>query len=614
MTGQPHLLLASHLQVVGEKDVPIAEDVSLSIDEGELAGLVGESGSGKTTLALACLGFAKAGTRITAGEVSFAGQDLRHSSPQVLRSLRRRDIAYVPQSSGYALNPALRLDVQLGQRLADVDRPRRQAMIEGALDEVALPIDRSFLKRYPHELSGGQQQRVLIAGAFITHPRLVVLDEPTTGLDVSTQAHILELVRRMCDAHGTAALFISHDLGAVAEVCSSITVMYAGRVVEAGATDKVLGEPRHPYTHGLIAAVPDITARRPLLGIGGHAPSREARSCGCTFAPRCFKVHPICQTTEPSLVPDPSDRLVRCHFPLEAGDIERRLAVDRVQPADRAAWPDLEPADLKVRSLSVRYGNKEVLHDADFEVAPASCLAVVGESGSGKTTLCRAIIGLNPNYAGEITVDGDVIPARSVKRSATLRRSVQYIFQSPYDALNPRLTVAEIIAMPAELFGLKKKRERRNLVAEMLAAVSLESSVASKYPEQLSGGERQRVAIARALAAQPRIILCDEVTSSLDVSVQASIVNLLEKLRRELDVTLVFVTHNIALVPHIADRVAVFRNGNILELGPTKTVFEHPSSDYTRSLIEDSPDLWRMLDGWKRARSKSGDQEVSLDA
>jgi peptide/nickel transport system ATP-binding protein len=288
---------------------------------------------------------------------------------------------------------------------------------------------------------------------------------------------------------------------------------------------------------------------------------------------------------------------------MESADVERRMHKSKLAAADATGAPRLKAAEFRVRALSASYGNKLALHDADFDVVPASCLAIVGESGSGKTTLCRAIIGLHPHYTGEITVDGEVVPSRSAKRSVGQRQGIQYIFQSPYDALNPRLTVAESVAMPAELFHFSTKTRRQALVNAMLAEVELETSVGSKYPEQLSGGERQRVAIARALAAQPRVILCDEVTSSLDVSVQASIVNLLSRLRRELDVTLVFVTHNIALVPHIADYVAVFHDGQLVELGRTKNVFAHPVSDYTKSLIQDTPDLWHMLDAWEAAAS-----------
>jgi peptide/nickel transport system ATP-binding protein len=570
---------------------PILEDVNLTVAGGERVGLVGESGSGKSTLGYACLGFTRPGLRLTGGGVRVRGMELDRALPRQLRALRKDVVGYIPQSAGFALDPSRRIGAQLEERLsgtplADTSEER----ICTVLDEVRLPTNKNFRKRYPHELSGGQQQRVVIASAFLTDPRLVILDEPTTGLDVSTQSRILAMVRDICEAHDAAALFISHDLGSVAELCSRIFVMYAGRVVEEGLTSHLLTDPRHPYTAGLIQSVPDIKGMHAVRGISGRA-SLDAHLRGCKFAQRCYLVQPKCTEREPALEYDETGRASRCFYSelVRSTSTVQRLAISRRGNGKANA--------LEVLGLSARYGGAEVVTGVSFSIPTGTCVGLVGESGSGKSTVCRAIVGLHHTYRGEIVHRGARLARRARDRPRSDRREIQYVFQNPYDALNPRRTVRAALNQPRQALA-DVRISPRQTVDELLQAVSLESRIALNYPGQLSGGERQRVAIARALAVDPSVLICDEITSALDVSVQASIVELLRDLQQRMGLTLLFVTHDLALVRHIADSVVVLKDGVVVESGLTPEVFAHPKSAYTETLLADSTDLWDKIDSW----------------
>jgi peptide/nickel transport system ATP-binding protein len=572
----------------------LVDGVGIEIMAGEMVGLVGESGSGKTTLGMACMGFARHGTRITGGAVRLGEHESLLWSPAQIATLRREYISYVPQSAGFALNPARRLGAQLRERLPESLAGDPQERLLDALEEVALPRTREFLRRYPHQLSGGQAQRVVIASAFIAEPKVVILDEPTTGLDVATQARILEMVRGICAQHGTAAIFISHDLGAVAELCSRVAVMYAGRIVESGSTTGLVTRAQHPYTRGLLRAVPGLRAEHAIVGIPGQAPPPGRRGGACTFADRCELAQPVCREGEPALLPTTEGRLVRCLFPLD--DDPRAGAPAATAAVAREASE--QPLQLAVAGLDAWHGSTQILHGIDLRFEPGACTAIVGESGSGKTTLCRAIIGLHGSYGGAVTLHDNALAPRAGQRTAEQRRQLQYVFQNPYEALNPRRTIADLIRQPLEVFG---EPVPRGFVEEQLELVSLRAETAAKHPDQLSGGERQRVALARALALRPRILICDEVTSSLDVSVQASVVALIRRLQAQMDLTVIFVTHDIALVRQIAQSVVVLKDGRVVERGPTDGIFAAPSAEYTRALLEHAPDLWRTSDAWRAA-------------
>jgi peptide/nickel transport system ATP-binding protein len=571
------------------RGIDVVDEISLDIAPGEVLGLVGESGSGKTTVGMALLGHCRRGGQIWHGSVLIEGSDLAQLSGREVRLLRGGKVAYVPQDPGTSLNPALRLRVQLREMLdahaGGQDAEARDARLREALGEVALPSDDAFLARYPHQLSGGQQQRVAIAMAFACRPNVIVCDEPTTGLDVTTQARVLETVRDLCRTHRVAALYVSHDLAVVAELADRVAVMYAGRIVEVGTRDQLFATPRHPYTRRLLRAVPDIQGKRAVVGIPGYAPLPGNRPEGCFFAPRCSLATQECRQQFPPAFEFGGGHRVRCYHADEAPaavPVEGAAAVRAVAHG--------EPAALAIRGLDAHHGSRATLFGIDLEIHRHECLALVGESGSGKTTLARCVAGLHKDYTGAVYLGDELLPEAARRRSAAARQQIQYVFQNPYASLNPRRTVGQTIARQLELF-FPGRRDIGARVAECLERVSLSGSAAGSYPDELSGGERQRVAIARALAAEPAVMVCDEITSALDVSVQAAIIDLLRELRTSMGLSLLFITHNLALIRTIADRVAVMTEGRIVELGSTEQVLEHPTAPYTQQLLANTPSI-----------------------
>ena len=573
--------------------VDVVDAIMIEVRAGQVLGLVGESGSGKTTVGMALMGYCRPGGHVTGGEVVIDGRDLAHMAAGELRRLRGGTVSYIPQDPGTALNPVLRISRQLFEMLEahtpDASAEERRARIREALEEVALPSDEEFLKRYPHQLSGGQQQRVAIAMAFACRPHVIVCDEPTTGLDVTTQARVLQTIRELCQLHDVAALYVSHDLAVVAELADHVAVMYAGRIVERGPRDAIFQRPRHPYTRKLLRAVPDLEGKRAVVGIPGRAPLPGHRPTGCFFAPRCDLADDRCRESFPEATTfDTPDHLVHCYHAAEA---PRELPTTGEQAAPAQAG-DLV---LAVRDVNAKHGSNHTLHDIDLSVSRNECVALVGESGSGKTTLARCIAGLHTNWTGEITLDDARLQESARKRSSKERKEIQYVFQNPYASLNPRRTVGQTIARQLQLFFPQSRRESGRRVAECLERVALSAAAANRFPDQLSGGERQRVAIARALAAEPSLLVCDEVTSALDVSVQAAIVDLLRELRTQTGLSMLFITHNLALIRTIADRVVVMTDGKIVETGPTIDVFNHPSADYTGKLLANTPTVEAAL-------------------
>jgi peptide/nickel transport system ATP-binding protein len=577
--------------VVNGSGQPVVEDVCFEILPGEVLGLVGESGSGKTTVGLALLGHARHGIRIAGGSIRLDEVDVLELTPTELAQVRGRDISYVPQDPAAALNPALRIGTQLRETLEAHNfgsgPDERRARVAEMMREVALPDDPRYLRRYPHELSGGQQQRVGLAIAFACRPRVIVLDEPTTGLDVTTQAHVLGTVRELAAAHGVAALYVSHDLAVVGTLASRVAVLYSGRVVEIGPVIDLFHASAHPYTQRLIAAIPHLTGGRALTGIAGRAPSPGRRPPGCAFAPRCSFVQDRCTEAMPELRSLAVGHQARC---LRAEEVRGHMLA-RSLDVVHAERPRQQKPVLSIEHVSAGYRRTEVVHEVTLHLDRQECLALVGESGSGKTTLARSVAGLHAERTGRIELEGVPLAPSSRERQREQRRLIQYVFQNPYGSLNPRRTVGQTIRQPLEVFGKASGALADARVAEMLDRVSLPASYADRYPDQLSGGERQRVAIARALACEPAVLICDEVTSALDVSVQAAIVELLATLQRDLGLAMLFVTHNLPLVRSIAQRVAVMSQGRIIELGEVDRILESPADPYTRRLLADTPSL-----------------------
>ncbi|MDR0432474.1 MAG: ABC transporter ATP-binding protein [Bifidobacteriaceae bacterium] len=507
---------------VARSGAVILDGIDLDIARGEIVGIAGETGSGKSTLALALAGYHSPALNVSGGAVEVAGHDMLNSDEKQLRSLRGDRVAYVPQDPASALSPALRLRDAFGtvQRAHGMREPAQRAeRMSQALGEVNLPCDAPFAARYPHELSGGQIQRIAIAIAFGFNPDVVVLDEPTTGLDVATKHVVVSLAQRLSAAHNSGVAFVSHDLALLLTFTHRIVVLHDGKLVEDLPTGRFLTDATHPYTRELIAAA-------------------------------------------------------------------------RLEPADPAALGS-GPADgeLAVIGLDAAYGGHQVTHGIDLQVRAGECLALVGESGSGKTTVARAIAGLHPEYQGQIRLGGEVLPASVRRRDRAMLRHIQYVFQNPYSALAPRRAVGRSIALAARGLRGCSRAEADAIAAQVLERVGLRPDHGRALPHALSGGQRQRAALARALAGGPSILICDEVTSSLDATVQRGIVALLADLRRETGLTMVFITHDLSLARAISDTVVVLKDGRVVESGPTAQVFTDPQNPYTQLLVDSATPL-----------------------
>jgi len=581
-------------------------DVSLDVAEGEVFGLVGESGCGKSTLALTLLGYRHPRAKIAGGEVSVEGRNLLALPPDALAALRGRRISFVPQNPTTALNPARRIGDLLVELLvthgaaASRDAARRRG--RELLGQVGLPEPEHMLKRYPHQLSGGQQQRVCIAMALSSDPALVVLDEPTTGLDVTTQEQIIELLAALRLRLRMTMVYVTHDLAVLAQIADRVGVMYAGAMVEVAPVDTLFREPRHPYTRGLIGSVPrldgddSVPFAAPLRGLL----RRAELGAGCAFAHRCDHALPACEARPPLLEPIGDDHDVACFRWREIDPAPRPAggpASDTVR--EPASHPALELIDVSVAygpapaGLAGFFGRASppVVHDVSLRIAEGETFALVGESGSGKSTIARAVSGLLAPRSGRIRFRGETVPGRAASRPRELRRLIQYVFQNPDASLNPRMRVRGILARPLELLGNVAASELDSRVAAALDDVRLDADYAHRFPDQLSGGERQRIAIARALVVDPVLLLCDEILSALDVSVQASILDLLRRLRARHRVSMLFISHDLAVVRTIADRIGVMYRGRLLETGSNDEVFAPPHHPYTRLLLHAVPGM-----------------------
>jgi peptide/nickel transport system ATP-binding protein len=573
------------------QDLAVLRGLSLTIGAGESYGLVGESGSGKSSVALAAVRYLPANGRVTAGRVLVEGRDVYGLDDEDLRRLRASDVAMVYQDPGRALNPSIRVGEQIAEifRLQGLAPDRAMAQAVEMLARVRIADPASVAQRYPHLLSGGMQQRVAIAMALATGPKLLILDEPTTGLDATVEGEILELVAGIRAEFGTALLFISHNLAVVAQMCDRVGVLYAGTLVEEGPTREVFAHPRHPYTVGLMRCLVRSGARKDhgrLDTIAGFPPGAGEATPPCVFAPRCGLATDLCRTEPPPLAVVGEGRFSRCHYPDLAETTPRATPADLAEPFMRGQ------TILKAR-LSKTFGDAKrpvrALHDVPFEIRAGETLGLVGESGSGKTTLARVLLGLVAADAGStLELDGRPLGA---KRSPDQLKAMQIVFQNPDSALNRSHSVRRLVGRVLTRLGDVPRAEREGRLSALTRSVQLADRTLDLRATQLSGGLKQRVAIARAFAGGPRIVVCDEPTSALDVSVQAAILNLLAELQAREGVAYLFISHDLATVRYLSDRIAVLYLGRLMEIGPSERVFSGPHHPYTASLLSAAPAL-----------------------
>jgi peptide/nickel transport system ATP-binding protein len=583
--------------------VRAVEGLSFTVNRGEVVAIVGESGSGKSVSALAIMRLLPRHTsRVPRGRVVFDRRNLLELNDEEMRQIRGRDISMIFQEPMTSLNPLLTVGLQIMEPLLihlHMTEQQARARAVELLSLVGIPDAERRLGQYPHQFSGGMRQRVMIAIGLACNPKLVIADEPTTALDVTIQAQILELMKDLSRKLNIALIIITHNLGVVARYADRVIVMYAARMVEQGPADAVFHHPRNPYTMGLLRSVPRLDRPRGsrLETIEGLVPSLTNALPGCRFAPRCpFRI-PACDE-EPPLFETDTGALSRCHRHAEIaqGNIGWSASGAGTQHVSiRRAEPLLAVRNLtKHFPVRARLGNRKALvravEDVSFSIYPGETLGLVGESGCGKTTVGRMILRLEQPTSGEIKFAGiDLIEASPAQLQA-IRRKIQVIFQDPYSSLNPRMTVGQIVGEPLHVYNLTPDAKSANArVAELLGQVGLRPELAERYPHQMSGGQRQRVGIARALALEPSFIVCDEAVSALDVSIQGQIINLLEDLQRRLGLAYLFIAHDLAVVRHISMRVVVMYFGRMMEVADRDTLYREPLHPYTKVLLDAAP-------------------------
>ena len=613
------LLEVEQLTVDFPAGVRAVRGVTFQLSRGESLGIVGESGSGKSATSLAVLGLLPRGTRV-GGSVRYRGEELLGCSETEYARVRGAKIAMIFQDPMTSLNPVYPVGYQIAEAVRAHHRGSKRAARERAVELLATVGIASAAQRaqsYPHELSGGMRQRVVIAIAIAGDPDVIIADEPTTALDVTVQAQVLEALSAARSATGAALLLITHDLGVIAGRTDRVGVMYAGRLVESGSVDDVFYRPRAPYTLGLLASLPrlDAPGRQRLTPIPGTPPSPADPAPGCAFAPRCPLAQDLCREREPELTPvaaQGAGHLAACHFPdrlvgVSAGELFAPAAPAPAAPAAVPAAPAAVPAApappvLSVRDLVKHYPGRHrgllrrraagvpAVSGVSFDLYPGQTLGLVGESGCGKTTTARALLNLVRAGSGEVRYAGHDLTRLSANRMRPLRRDLQIVFQDPYASLDPRMTVNELVAEPLRIHRRYGDAARgRGAVRELLRLVGLDPGHGDRYAHEFSGGQRQRVGIARALALRPKVLILDEPVSALDTSIRAGVVNLLADLQHELGLAYLFISHDLSVLRHLADRVAVMYLGRIVEAAPVERLFAHAAHPYTRALMSAVP-------------------------
>ncbi len=576
--------------------VRAVDDISLSVDEGRTLGIVGESGSGKSVTSLSIMRLLAPTARIESGRIALLGRDLVGLPEPEMRRLRGKEISMIFQEPMTSLNPVFTVGAQvaevirLHQKMSKADA--RQRTIE-LFDEVGIPDPQQRVDTYPHQMSGGQKQRVMIAMALSCNPKLLIADEPTTALDVTIQAQILDILRRLRDRRGMAILFITHDLGVIAEIADDVAVMFDGKIVEYGPILDIYTAGKHPYTRGLLACRPRLDSNlKRLPTVNDFMETRERDGVVEVVEKKLDDARlEALRTTGRGRLLHPRDELAAMGHPWEQGHHSHDTTT-----VDDQTQPLLQIDDLKVY-FPVRKGvlarvvdHVKAVDGVSFRVYPGQTLGLVGESGCGKTTIGRAILRLVEPTAGRVTFDGQDLLALSGTALRQMRRRMQIIFQDPYGSLNPRMTVESTLVEPMVIHGVGGSRtDRRDRAAALLEEVDMETMHLQRYPHEFSGGQRQRICIARAIAIEPEFLICDEPVSALDVSVQAQVINLLKDLQERHGLTYIFVSHDLSVVKFMADMMAVMNEGRIVEFGPSENIYADPQEDYTRRLIDATP-------------------------
>jgi len=589
------------------REIPAVMDFSCTVQPGEAMGLVGESGCGKSTVALGVMQDLGVNGRIVGGSIKFKGRDLNAMSDEELRDLRGSEIAMIYQEPMASLNPAMKIGKQLMEVPMIHEGVSAEEAYKRALEvvtDVRLPDPKRMLDAFPHQLSGGQQQRIVIAMALMANPSLLILDEPTTALDVTVEAAVVELVKDLGKKYGTSMLFISHNLGLVLETCDRLCVMYSGEAVETGSIEDVFDKMQHPYTQALFRSIPLPGAdknERPLVAIPGNFPLPHERPSGCNFGPRCdYYQSGRCNAEDiPMFAVAGDDRhATRClryeeidwNAPIQAGD-----STEKAEPGDVVLRIDNLKKYYEVAANSMFGGGNTKVVKANetlsFEARESETLAIVGESGCGKSTLAKVLMGLETATDGHVFLDNQTIESTPIEERETgTVSSIQMVFQNPFDTLNPSMTVGRQIIRALEVFNIGESDEaRRQRMLELLDLVKLPRAFAERMPRQLSGGQKQRVGIARAFAGDARIVVADEPVSALDVSVQAAVTDLLMEIQRTQKTTLLFISHDLSIVRYLSDRVMVMYLGHVVEIGDTEQVFSPPYHPYTEALLSAVP-------------------------